>query len=67
LQIKTNLFDYNDQIRIKKSCEIHNVVLASNMKKVALVGEDSDVHNVLKDCFDKYCYKIVNDTLLLNM
>lgn len=67
MQIITNLFSYNDTFRINKSCEVHNVTLASNMKNFALVGEEMNVKAVLQECFDEYHYNLENDMLLLNL
>ncbi len=65
--MQTNLFDYDDKERMNNSCEKNNVVCASNMKKIALVGKEKDIHNVLKDCFGEYKYKKEEDVLLVNV
>lgn len=65
--MQTNLFNYEDEKRINKSCLDHNVVCASNMKKIALVGEELDIYAVLNECFGEYKYKKDKDVILVNV
>jgi hypothetical protein len=65
---RTNLFEYNDITRIKKSCEKNDVTMADNCKKVALVSTSAqNIFNVLDECFGKYIFTIENDVIFLNM
>lgn len=65
---RTNLFEYNDITRIKKSCEKNDVTMADNCKKVALIANSAqNIFNVFDECFGKYTFTIENGVIFLNM
>lgn len=65
---RTNLFEYNDKKRINEASIAHNVEMADNGNKVALIAKNiEDIICVFDDCFDKYTFTVDGDVVLLNM